>query len=75
MVNVYSQQDCLTSASPSPLKTLMNLVTPVTSLVFNPASEILAMASKNEDEALRLVSPHGHAQKTQPNGAHPSAHI
>ncbi|XP_056438061.1 U3 small nucleolar RNA-associated protein 18 homolog [Gadus chalcogrammus] len=55
VVNVYSQQDCLTSANPRPLKTLMNLVTPVTSLAFNPASEILAMASQNEDEALRLV--------------------
>ncbi|XP_030199638.1 U3 small nucleolar RNA-associated protein 18 homolog [Gadus morhua] len=54
VVNVYSQQDCLTSANPRPLKTLMNLVTPVTSLAFNPASEILAMASQNEDEALRL---------------------
>ncbi|CAL8272655.1 unnamed protein product [Lota lota] len=55
VVNVYSQQDCLTSANPRPLKTLMNLLTPVTSLAFNPASEILAMASRNEDEALRLV--------------------
>ena len=66
MVNVYSQQDCLMSANPRPLKTLMNLVTPVTSLAFNPASEILAMASQNEDEALRLVSPKGHARKICP---------
>lgn len=55
VVNVYSQQECLTSAKPRLLKTLMNLLTPVTSLAFNPASEVLAMASRNEDEALRLV--------------------
>ncbi|KAG7272698.1 hypothetical protein CRUP_029637 [Coryphaenoides rupestris] len=55
VVNVYSQQECLTSANPGPLKTLMNLLNPVTSLAFNPASEILAMASRNEDEAVRMV--------------------
>ncbi|KAK0155761.1 U3 small nucleolar RNA-associated protein 18 [Merluccius polli] len=55
VVNVYAQRECLTSANPRPLKTLMNLLTPVTSLAFNPASEILAMASRNEDEALHLV--------------------
>ncbi|KPP61123.1 hypothetical protein Z043_120820 [Scleropages formosus] len=33
----------------------MNLLTPVTSLCFNPTSEILGIASNTVDEAIRLV--------------------
>lgn len=55
VVNVYSQEACLNSANPKPLKAVMNLLTPVTSLTFNPASEILAIASRAEDEAVRLL--------------------
>lgn len=55
MVNVYSQEACLTSANPRPRKSVMNLLTSVTSLTFNPSSEILAVASSAEDEAVRLV--------------------
>lgn len=55
VVNIYSQEACLTSANPKPLKSVMNLLTSVTSLTFNPSSEILAMASRAEDEAVRLV--------------------
>lgn len=46
----------MTSANPRPLKALMNLLTPATSLNFNPTSEILAMASRVENGAVRLVS-------------------
>ncbi|XP_061740815.1 U3 small nucleolar RNA-associated protein 18 homolog [Nerophis ophidion] len=55
VVNIYSQEACLNSANPRPLKAVMNLLTSVTSLTFNPTSEILAMASRAEDEAVRLV--------------------
>ncbi|KAM4598104.1 U3 small nucleolar RNA-associated protein 18 homolog isoform 2-T2 [Polymixia lowei] len=55
VVNVYSQKECLNSADPRPQKTIMNLLTPATSLAFNPYSEILAIASRAEDEAIRLV--------------------
>ncbi|KAK2894280.1 U3 small nucleolar RNA-associated protein 18 homolog [Channa argus] len=55
VVNVYSQESCLNSANPKPLKAVMNLVTSATSLAFNPSSEILAVASRAEDEAVRLV--------------------
>ncbi|KAM6957800.1 U3 small nucleolar RNA-associated protein 18 homolog [Aplochiton taeniatus] len=55
VVNVYSQGACLTETNPRPLKAVMNLLTPVTSLRFNPASEILAIASRADDEAIRLV--------------------
>ncbi|XP_062263874.1 U3 small nucleolar RNA-associated protein 18 homolog isoform X2 [Platichthys flesus] len=55
VVNIYSQEACLNSANPKPLKAVMNLLTSVTSLTFNPTSEILAMASRAEDEAVKLV--------------------
>ncbi|XP_054615493.1 U3 small nucleolar RNA-associated protein 18 homolog isoform X2 [Dunckerocampus dactyliophorus] len=55
VVNVYLQEACLNSASPRPLKAMMNLLTSATSLTFNPTSEILAMASRAEDEGVRLV--------------------
>lgn len=55
VVNVYAQEACLNSANPKPLKAVMNLLTSATSLAFNPSSEILAIASRAEDEAVRLV--------------------
>ncbi|KAL6457699.1 hypothetical protein MHYP_G00346620 [Metynnis hypsauchen] len=55
VVNIYSQKTCLKESSPKPLKAVMNLLTPATSLRFNPNSEILAIASRAEDEANRLV--------------------
>ncbi|XP_063077888.1 U3 small nucleolar RNA-associated protein 18 homolog isoform X1 [Engraulis encrasicolus] len=55
VVNLYSQQACLREAEPKPLKAIMNLVTAATALRFNPSSEILAIASRAEDEANKLV--------------------
>uniref|UniRef100_A0A8D3EAL1 U3 small nucleolar RNA-associated protein 18 homolog n=1 Tax=Scophthalmus maximus TaxID=52904 RepID=A0A8D3EAL1_SCOMX len=55
VVNIYSQEACLNSANPKPMKAVMNLLTSATSLTFNPTSEILAIASRAEDEAVRLV--------------------
>ncbi|XP_008285805.1 U3 small nucleolar RNA-associated protein 18 homolog isoform X1 [Stegastes partitus] len=55
VVNIYSQEACLNSANPKPLKAVMNLLTSATALAFNPSSEILAIASRAEDEAARLV--------------------
>ncbi|XP_053349383.1 U3 small nucleolar RNA-associated protein 18 homolog [Clarias gariepinus] len=55
VVNIYSQKECVNSSSPKPLKCVMNLLTAATSLRFNPTSEILAISSRSEDEATRLV--------------------
>ncbi|XP_040917793.1 U3 small nucleolar RNA-associated protein 18 homolog isoform X2 [Toxotes jaculatrix] len=55
VVNIYSQEACLNLANPKPLKAVMNLLTSATSMTFNPTSEILAIASRVEDEAVRLV--------------------
>ncbi|XP_017309879.1 U3 small nucleolar RNA-associated protein 18 homolog [Ictalurus punctatus] len=56
VVNIYSQKECvMNSSSPKPLKCVMNLLTAATSLRFNHTSEILAIGSRAEDEANRLV--------------------
>ncbi|KAM5274261.1 U3 small nucleolar RNA-associated protein 18 homolog [Ctenodactylus gundi] len=55
VVNIYSQDSCLQETNPKPIKAIMNLVTGVTSLTFNPTTEILAVASKKMKEAVRLV--------------------
>lgn len=55
MVNIYNQESCLRETNPKPIKAIMNLVTGVTSLTFNPTTEILAIASDKIKEAVRLV--------------------
>lgn len=55
VVNIYSLDSCLSSAQPKPLRSVMNLLTPCTSLCFNPSSELLALGSRGADEALKLL--------------------
>lgn len=39
----------------APIKMLKNLVTPITAMAFNNSSEILAIASREKHNAVRLV--------------------
>uniref|UniRef100_A0A2K5D5R9 U3 small nucleolar RNA-associated protein 18 homolog n=1 Tax=Aotus nancymaae TaxID=37293 RepID=A0A2K5D5R9_AOTNA len=56
VVNIYNQDSCLQETNPKPVKAIMKLVTGVTSLTFNPSTEILAIASeKKMKEAVRLI--------------------
>ncbi|XP_004707095.1 U3 small nucleolar RNA-associated protein 18 homolog [Echinops telfairi] len=55
VVNIYNQQSCLQETNPKPIKAVMNLVTGVSCVTFNPTSEILAVASDKMREAVRLV--------------------
>ncbi|XP_036609892.1 U3 small nucleolar RNA-associated protein 18 homolog [Trichosurus vulpecula] len=55
VVNIYNQDTCLRETNPKPIKAIMNLVTGVTSMAFNPTTEILAIASGEANEAARLV--------------------
>ncbi|XP_053564338.1 U3 small nucleolar RNA-associated protein 18 homolog isoform X2 [Bombina bombina] len=55
VVNIYNHADCIQEKNPKPLKSIMNLVTSATSLVFNAKSEILAVASNAIDDAVKLV--------------------
>ncbi|KAI1884117.1 hypothetical protein AGOR_G00223140 [Albula goreensis] len=55
VVNMYHHDTCLQESNPKPLKAIMNLLTSVTSLCFNPSTEMLAIASRATEEAIRLV--------------------
>jgi len=60
IVSVYNnlfneKQDTPAAVQINPLKSLQNLVTSVSSLKFNSTSEILAMASTDKQNAIRLV--------------------
>ncbi|KAH9102585.1 hypothetical protein AeMF1_020872 [Aphanomyces euteiches] len=54
VVNIYDHST-MTTPTPKPLKALMQLTTSITSLAFNPDSQILAMASKETKDALKMV--------------------
>ncbi|TGJ78846.1 hypothetical protein E0Z10_g9919 [Xylaria hypoxylon] len=64
VVNIYdrhtlilpSKEDELKLKSrPEPTRALMNLTTPVTTLTFSPDGQVLAMASRDKRDALKLV--------------------
>ncbi|XP_041265108.1 U3 small nucleolar RNA-associated protein 18 homolog [Onychostruthus taczanowskii] len=55
VVNLYTTDACLKEKHPKPVKAIMNLVTSATCVTFNPTTEILAVASRDTDEAVRLV--------------------
>lgn len=55
VVNLYDIKTVLENQSPMPLKIVMNLVTSVTNLKFNPTSEILSAASFDKHNALKML--------------------
>ncbi|NWS81865.1 UTP18 protein, partial [Toxostoma redivivum] len=55
VVNLYTTDACLKENHPKPEKAIMNLVTSATCVTFNPTTEILAVASRDTDEAVKLV--------------------
>ncbi|GAB0197691.1 U3 small nucleolar RNA-associated protein 18 [Grus japonensis] len=55
VVNLYTTDVCLKEKHPKPVKAIMNLVTSATCVTFNPTTEILAVASCETDEAVKLV--------------------
>ncbi|KAJ3017141.1 U3 snoRNP protein [Thoreauomyces humboldtii] len=55
VVNLYDQSSCFASTNPSPQKAILNLTTPITNLRFNHDSQILAMASREAKDSLRLL--------------------
>ncbi|KAG8932692.1 hypothetical protein FRC02_000723 [Tulasnella sp. 418] len=58
IVNIYDQEACNPSSnlsSPSALRAIKNIVTPITSTRFDSSSQLLAIASKSKKDQLRLV--------------------
>lgn len=67
LVNVYGSDSFLPSVSvasslswsglsPKPVKTIENLTTPISTLRFNHDAQVLAIASKEKKDSMRLVS-------------------
>ncbi|XP_058802930.1 U3 small nucleolar RNA-associated protein 18 homolog isoform X2 [Phymastichus coffea] len=54
-VNIYESKSIFNEQTPQPVKTVLNLVTAITRLKFNPTTEILAMASDRKANAFRIV--------------------
>ncbi|XP_055321349.1 U3 small nucleolar RNA-associated protein 18 homolog [Sitodiplosis mosellana] len=55
VVNVYNYNDVLHQKFPRPQKTILNLTTAISSTTFNHTSELLAIASKEVEDAVRIV--------------------
>lgn len=55
VVNIYNYSDILTNRTPAPVKTILNLTTAISATKFNHSSEILAIASKEVPDAVKLV--------------------
>lgn len=54
VVNLYNVEDVLHKTMPKPRKSLLNLTTKITDLKFNATSEILAYASKDIENSVKL---------------------
>ncbi|XP_014477115.1 PREDICTED: U3 small nucleolar RNA-associated protein 18 homolog [Dinoponera quadriceps] len=55
VVNLYETKTVLHKQNPTPVKSMMNLVTCITSLRFNPTCEILAAASDKKYNAFKMM--------------------
>ncbi|KAK2586625.1 hypothetical protein KPH14_011497 [Odynerus spinipes] len=55
VVNLYDTNTVLKEKVPVPLKIVLNLVTSISTLKFNPTSEILAMASDKKANAFKML--------------------
>lgn len=56
VVNIYSADKLIqTTTMPKPLKTIFNLTTSVTAMQFNHSSEMLAVCSREINDAIKLV--------------------
>lgn len=67
IVNIYQTSE-LTGKEPVPLKTISNLRTAITSLKFNPTTDILSLASKLYPNAVKMVHiPSYHVFKNIPD--------
>lgn len=55
VVNVYNYDDVFQTKIPRPQKSIMNLTTAISSTVFNHSSELLAIASKEVEDAVKIV--------------------
>ncbi|RLV92790.1 U3 small nucleolar RNA-associated protein [Spathaspora sp. JA1] len=80
IVNIYDRNsftsDSATSFRPKPIKTVENLITSISSLVFNADGQILCIASRGKRDALRLVHlPSGSVYSNWPTSGTPLGRV
>ncbi|CAX40936.1 U3 small nucleolar RNA-associated protein, putative [Candida dubliniensis CD36] len=73
IVNIYDRLGFIPeTAHPKPIKTVENLITSISSLVFNPDGQLLCIASRAKRDALRLVHlPSGSVYSNWPTSGTP----
>ena len=75
-VNIYRTTDVLASTRPPPVREFLNLTSAVTTLEFNPTSELLAIASKYQKRAMRIVHVAGrHVFQNWPTSKSPLNYV
>jgi U3 small nucleolar RNA-associated protein 18 len=55
VVNLYAMDRCMASENPEPEKAVMNILSPISTLVFHPSSQLLAFGSNEMVDAMRLL--------------------
>ncbi|KAI3405086.2 UTP18 [Candida oxycetoniae] len=72
IVNLYDRNEFTGDAQPKPFKTIGNLVTSISSLVFNTDGQLLAIASRAKRDAFKLVHlPTGSVYSNWPTSGTP----
>ncbi|ESK97867.1 cgi-48 family protein [Moniliophthora roreri MCA 2997] len=79
LVNMYESSACASlevQKQPKPVKTLENLTTPISSMRFNPDGQLLAVASREKKDALKLFhTPSLTTYANWPTSGTPLGHV
>ncbi|KAI9008231.1 WD40-repeat-containing domain protein [Gaertneriomyces semiglobifer] len=76
VVNIYQTSSAMASSAPKPQKTILNLTTSISSLRFSPDSQILALASMDKKDAMRLLHvPSGKVFQNWPTQQTPLGYV
>ncbi|KAJ3331703.1 hypothetical protein HDU91_003278, partial [Kappamyces sp. JEL0680] len=76
VVNLYDMETATSSSFPEPKKVIMNLTTSISSIVFHPSSALLVIASKEMQDALRIIHvPTLRVVKNWPTSATPLGYV
>ena len=76
IVNLYKTDSVLANQDPKPEKSIMNLTTSITTIEFHPSSKMLAIASKDLKDSMRLFHiPSKRVIQNWPTGKTPLGYV
>eukprot|EP00455_Lapot_gusevi_P020805 TRINITY_DN2198_c0_g1_i1.p1 TRINITY_DN2198_c0_g1~~TRINITY_DN2198_c0_g1_i1.p1 ORF type:complete len:527 (+),score=88.25 TRINITY_DN2198_c0_g1_i1:51-1631(+) len=76
VVNLYSVDTALNESNPKPLKSILNLTTSTTRVLFNHDSQILATCSRSKKDSLKMVHlPSGSVFSNWPTSGTPLHYV